>query len=389
MRQPTRNAEQLKRLYAKEDGRLKGYAGWEKLPMFWFHLFLSYECTRRCPYCYALNQAGTGWEMDEPTFERLLAWIPEVWRDNRVKVNAIGFLGGEPLLRTDRIRRVMDAVYEGTDGMQGFLYTSGDTVDRVNWDDLRDIRWISTNVTDIPLAELERRMKIVDERSNVIGQTCVATLDDLNLDRILDVTRFGIEHGYRLRYYRNIYRGLDEAYKERLLGRYHEICDVLEGYIAAGRDVHTTFLFDTLIPKWEHESSPYPCGTRSVTVFPDGGIGPCIRSHTTKVGTVFDPEPLRLLQCGTFHYALKRPELPEECRACDVRTVCQGGCPNDRVTLTGTSAGLNPMCEIHKRIIPRLRHLEALMQRRGADREIRGDGVQPRGRPGHGEHRAG
>lgn len=364
MRAPTRNAEQLKTLYATEDGRLRGQPGWEKLPFFWFHLFLSYVCTRRCSYCYALNQAGAGAEMDERTFSRLLDWIPEVWRDNRVKVNAIGFLGGEPLLRTDRIRRVMDSVHRNTNGMQGFLYTAGDIVDSVNWDDLRDIQWISTNITDLSLEELARRMRIVDERSNVIGQTIVATLDDGNLERVLEITRFGLEHGYRLRYYRNLYRGLDADYKQRLLRKYHEVCDLLEDWAARGHEIHTTFLLDTLIPGWNHEVTPYPCGERSAVVFPDGSIGPCIRNHTTKVGTVFDTDPMKRLQCASFRYDLKRPDLPEECRECESRMACQGGCPNDRVMLTGTASGRSPMCEVHKEIIPRLQRLEALKRSR-------------------------
>ncbi|MHB1405893.1 MAG: radical SAM protein [Desulfitobacteriaceae bacterium] len=187
VRRQTEHVKQLKRMYSHEDGRLKGEGSWEKFPLFWFLLFLSYRCTRRCSYCYAFNQVGDDnkLEMDENTFARLLDWIPEVWKLNNVKVNTIGFLGGEPLLRTDRIKKVMDAVYKNTDGMQGLLYTNGDLIDSVNWDDLEDIQWINTNITDISIEELSRRMNIISERSNVIGQTIVATLDDYNLERVL------------------------------------------------------------------------------------------------------------------------------------------------------------------------------------------------------------
>lgn len=357
MRAPPRNADQLRRLYTSVDGRIAGPGAWRKLPLFWFHLFLSYRCTRRCSCCYALNQTDDSrLEMDDRTFERLLDWIPEVWKANGVKVNGLGFLGGEPLLRTDRIRRVMDAIHDRTDGMQGFLYTSGDPIDSVNWDDLRDIQWISTNVTDLDLHELGRRMKIVDERSNAIGQTVVATLDDENLERALEIAQFGIEHGYRLRFYRNLYRGLDAEYKARLLRKYHELCDLFERYAARGFEVHTTFLIDTLIPTWNEEDSPYPCGERSAVVFPDGSIGACIRNHTDKVGTIFDPDPIRRLKRDTFRYDLQR--LPDECRACESRTACQGGCPNDRVLLTGSPEGKSLVCEVHKEIIPRLRRLK-------------------------------
>jgi uncharacterized protein len=368
MRRLTARAEQLKRTCATDDGRARAPAPWRKLPLFWFHLFLSYECTKQCAYCYSFNQVGHDCrlEMDEQTFCRLLEWIPEVWRANAVGVNAIGFLGGEPLLRTDRIRRVMDAVFTATGGMQGFVYTNGDLVDTVNWDDLEDIQWISTNITDTPLDEIARRMTLVRERSNVINQTVVATLDDFNLDRILDVSRFGIENGYRLRYYRNLYRGLDTEYRERLLRRYHEVCDVLEAYVDRGYDVRTTFLFDTLIPLWDEEGSPYPCGKRAAAVFPDGTIGPCLRNHGFKSGTIFDPDPLARLACDTFHYDAGRPDLDVECLACQSRTVCQGGCPNDRLQLTGTTRGKSVVCDIHREIIPRLRCLEQRKRERGS-----------------------
>ncbi|MDR3567821.1 MAG: SPASM domain-containing protein [Syntrophobacteraceae bacterium] len=362
MRRQTEHVKQLKSMYSREDARLKGPPGWEKLPLFWFLLFLSYKCTRRCKFCYSFNQVGDGspTEMDERTFDRLLDWIPQVWKANNVKVNSVGFLGGEPLLRTDRIRKVMDSVYKNTDGMQGYLYTNGDLIDSVNWDDLEDIQWISTNITDISIDELSHRMDVVRTRSNVINQTVVATLDDFNLDRILDVTRFGIENGYRLRYYRDLFRGIDSEYHERLRVKYHGLCDLLEQYIDKGYSVHTTFLLDTLVPSWNHDSSPYPCGKRIAKVNPDGSFGPCIRNQKFKTGTIFDPDPLEKLQSSTFHYDFASPNAPAECKECAVRAVCQGGCPNDRLLLTGTVSGKSLMCEIHKEIIPRLNNLDKL-----------------------------
>lgn len=362
MRIPTDNTRKLHRLYSLEDGRIKGHEGWEKFPLFWFILFLSYGCTRTCEYCYALNQVGydSDVEMDDSTFSRLLEWIPEVWRANRIKVNIVVFLGGEPLLRTDRIKKVMDTVYRETDGMQGMICTNADLVDRVDWDDLVDIQWIATNIADTPIGELDRRMKVIGERSNVINQTVIATLDDYNLERVLDITRFGMENGYRLRYYRNMYRGMDPRYRKRLLGKYHELCDVLEDYAVKGYDVHTTFLLDFLIPAWDRESSPYPCGKRMATVFPDGTVGPCIRNHTFKSGTIYDPNPLAKIQCYDFHYDVRRPDLPDECRACESRTTCHAGCPNDKMLFTDLSMGKSILCDVHREIIPRLRHLETL-----------------------------
>jgi uncharacterized protein len=364
MRRITERVKQLNRLYSTKDGRLQGNDGWKKLPFFWFLLFLSYKCTKKCKYCYSFDQISdnTRMEMDDNTFARLLDWIPEVWELNNVKVNSVGFLGGEPLLRTDRIKQVMDSVYRNTDGMQGYLYTNGDLVDFVNWDDLEDIQWISTNVTDTSLEELSRRMTLIGLRSNVINQTVVATLDDFNLERVLDLTRFGIENGYRLRYSRDLFRSADGEYRGRLLRKYHQVCDLLENYVISGYDVNTTFLIDMLIPGWNLEVSPYPCGKRIANVYPDGSVGPCIRNHLS-TGTIFDPDPLETIQSHQFHYDVRKPYVPSECMGCECKSTCQGGCPNDKLLHTGTASGKSVMCEVHKEIIPRLRYLDALKEK--------------------------
>ncbi|MFH1156349.1 MAG: SPASM domain-containing protein [Pseudomonadota bacterium] len=330
--------------------------------MFWFILFMSYRCTRRCSYCYAFNQVGeknTG-EMDENTFSRLLDWIPEVWEANNIKENIINFLGGEPLIRTDRIRRVMESVSNATNGIKGLVNTNADLVDAVNWSDLENIHWMTINITDISIHELARRMTIIRDRSNVINQTIAVTLDENNLDRIMDISRFGIENGYRLRYSKNLFKGVDPEYRRLLLKKYHELCDLLEDYSCRGYEIHTTFLLDTLVPLWDMESSPYPCGRRLAAVFPDGTIGPCIRDHSFKAGSLFDPDPLEKIQCRTFHYDLWQPDIPDECRRCESGTACQGGCPHDKRLLTGTRSGKSVVCELHREIIPRLKKVAQL-----------------------------
>lgn len=360
MNMQTKPMQRLNKTVVSEDPRLTGPEGWEKLPYFWYLLFLSYKCTKQCAYCYMFNQVGddNNLEMDENTFSRLLEWIPEVWKANNVKVNIVNFLGGEPLLRTDRIKRVMDSVFAHTNGMQGLVNTNGDLVDRVNWDDLEYIKWITINITDTRIDELSRRMNIIKDRSNVINQTIAVTLDAYNLERIIDISRFGLDNGYRLRYNKNLFKGSDAEYKKRVLQKYHELCDLFEDYVARGYDVHTTFLLDLLIPLWNLEESPYPCGRRLATVFPDGSFGPCIRDHSFKTGTVFDPDPLAKLQCALFHFDMHQPDIPDECRSCGSKTTCQGGCPRDKLLMTGTRSGKSVFCDVHKEIIPRLRQLE-------------------------------
>ncbi len=339
--------------------RLQGPAGWEKFPLFWFLLFLSYRCTRRCPYCYTFNQVGDDdpAQMDARTFDRLLEWIPEVWRANNTDRNVVCFLGGEPLLRTDRIRQVMEAVTRGTKNMQAMVTTNADLVDTVNWDDLAHIQWMTVNITDIGIPELSRRMTVIRQHANVKNQTIAVTLDDANLERILEIARFGIENGYRLRCQKNLFKSGDLAYQKQVLAQYHRLCDLLETYAARGYNVHTTFLLDLLVPGWTADTSPYPCGKRIAAVFPDGTFGPCIRDHGFKTGTLFDPDPMDRLQCDRFHFDVSLPDISDDCRKCPSATACQGGCPRDKLLVTGSRSGKSVFCAVHREIIPRLQQL--------------------------------
>ncbi|MCG9968604.1 SPASM domain-containing protein [Pelotomaculum terephthalicicum JT] len=120
---------------------------------------------------------------------------------------------------------------------------------------------------------------------------------------------------------------------------------------------------DTLIPAWDVETSPYLCGKRLAAVYPDGTVGPCIRDHSFKTGTIFDADPLSIIQCDAFHYDISKPEIPDECRECESRTACHGGCPHDKLLLTGTTSGKSVECDVHKKIIPMIKTFGSIKKR--------------------------
>ena len=68
----------------------------------------------------------------------------------------------------------------------------------------------------------------------------------------------------------------------------------------------------------------------------------------------------------SFQYDLSRVDIPDECRQCESRTTCQGGCPYDKLVTTGTTSGKSVACDILKEIIPRLRRLDQLKNERDA-----------------------
>lgn len=51
----------------------------------------------------------------------------------------------------------------------------------------------------------------------------------------------------------------------------------------------------------------------------------------------------------------KRDTLPAQCRGCDVRFACHGGCPKDRVSRPGAPAGLNYLCPSYQHFFRHIR----------------------------------
>jgi radical SAM protein with 4Fe4S-binding SPASM domain len=344
--------------------RKMGSKGWEYFPLFWICLYLSYKCTRKCSYCYSHMLKGDSAEMTDDNFNRVVELIPQVYHETYVRSMLVVFLGGEPLLRTDRIKRILDSIRTKTPGMGTSIFTNGDLVDAVDWNDLAGITIWNMNVTDTPLAELERRMSVVAQNARPQNQSVVITLDDFNMheNRAEELVSFAIENDYRPRIYRSLYRSQDKEYRKNLLAKYHSILDVCEKKQSQGYNLHIQFMIDQLMPfKWENVSenfTPYICGRRLLAIRADGTIGSCIRAHAQTVGNIYSDNITDLIRDSRFRVTHKRPDAPEECKLCEVRDICNGGCPNDRLVAYGNFKGKNPWCSIIKEIIPRLMALQ-------------------------------
>jgi len=338
---------------------------WDMTPTFWFPLYLSYKCTRRCPDCFVFNQKNNSQqEMSDKIFTDLLEWVAYVSKSHGLNYTMLLFLGGEPLLRTDRIKKLMDYVQEQYPKTIGSIYTNADLVDSVNWDDLRCLNFYNVNITNISIDELQRRMSIIQSQSNPDHQSVVAVMNTYNMSRICDITNFAVENGYLLHYHKNMCGWSEPSYKQLLLKSMHIVCDCLETSLKNGYKIHTTFLFNTIISWWNKDYSPYTCGKRSAVVYPNGTVGVCLRNHFDKVGTIYDKNPLGIIQNEKYHLDYNRKDLPDECSKCDIKDVCQGGCPNDKLFNFGTTKMKSIMCEIYKEIIPRLKYLDTLKENR-------------------------
>ena len=345
--------------------RVNRVKGWDVFPSFYFPLFLSYKCTRKCPECYPMKQCGDSMEMSDEMFDDLLKFLVKVYNETNERIYHILLLGGEPLLRTDRIKKLVDYIFSNTPGMAFSMFTNGDLIDSVNWSDLTRIPLWNINPTNISIDELARRMDVIKTNADPYNQTVIMYFDEYNMQgtRAEDIAKFCVDNKYRFRISKNINTPNDVEYKARLLKKFHSVLDVLETAQLDGKYVNSVFLIDSVIPyEWGDEAlserfTPYICGKRILSVRPDGSIGPCIRNQTYSVGNIYSDKPYNLIKSNDFIYSYKRPDTPEKCKVCSIRDMCQTGCPYDKLISTGKFDGMSPYCDIYQEILPRVKKI--------------------------------
>lgn len=350
----------------KSKNRKFGVDEFKYMPIFFWNFYLSKKCTRKCPQCYTKSSPISDMEMSDKMFNRLLSFIIELYEKSDVAIHQLTYMGGEPLLRTDRIKAINDIVSEKTEGMVSVVITNGDLLDKVNWNDLGKVAVWGMNINNLPINEISRRIRVIRENNLSRNHTLFATLDYENLEiknRMEEVIIYGLENDCRFRFTINIYKGNDEEYKKKVLSKLHSIIDVCEKYYIKGYEIPTSYILDRIVPHhWDniqthHKNfTPYACGRRVISVKVDGDISPCIRHHDISIGNIYEqPEViLEKLKKPEWEYSYSNKFIDSECMSCDVRFVCQGGCPLTRLLLYGKIEGKFPLCQIHKEIIPRL-----------------------------------
>lgn len=351
-----------------ETGRWTGTGKYKYFAGFTFLVDFTNNCTRHCSFCYARNEGNLKGRMSDETFESFLEWVKYVYEVNMVKYNLMIFMGGEPLLETPRIKATMKYILGNVSPIfYGMVATNGDLIDKINWDDVQDIDFWMQSIHDTDLKEHNRRMNAVKESiPRLQSQSTVIVCTERNMERIGELTHSAIENGHRLRIYREMYSIKDVAYRGRLLGAYNKVLDIFEDYANQGHDIPLDALFDALSPKYHkgydgYPVSPYMCGRNYASIRSDGTVGGCIRKKKVADTHVreFDREKLKTPE---HQWRLSHKRHPDECFECEVKTECQGGCPNDRELVTGSPVGKSIMCEVHKPVILRMQKILNIMK---------------------------
>lgn len=333
-------------------------------------LRLTNRCNLTCAYCYAEGcAAGADLPLELATEAVARACPP----GRRLHVQ---FTGGEPLLRWDTARRVLDFGQATGRQLYASLQTNGTLLTPELCREIR-ARGVAVGVSLDGVAgenaarffpggapsfpAVVRGLQTLAEAGMTVNLTAVVTAVNAgHLDRLLDFGLWcGNVYGVGLDLIRPQGRGTSsrlspspQALEEglnRLLARHDKLADL--GYPVRLKELERL----RLLLRTGRKRTCY-CNAqtgRSLAVTPDGRLWPC--------SALAGVERCLLGQVGMEGDFPEKPcpglELPDRCVRCPAAGLCGGGCPASRVNVFSSLD-----CQMHRKMLEHACRLEGKME---------------------------
>jgi len=317
-------------------------------------LVLTDRCNRSCSYCYSDRQ-GAG----EMSFEVARRAV-ELARERSETPLRIGFFGGEPLLRFDRLREIADharAVCET--GPRFHLTTNGDALSE------EVAEYFGELDVEVALSAHDREPEAVLRAAHRLREVgveprAVLVATPENAGELIGRIEGLIDADFEVvSISPDFYSPWPAAARERLERAYRELAGLYARRRRAGRPFRT----NQLDPRLRALATGLPLrethcelGAESLTVAPDGTLYPCDRLAVDSAcaGTRIGHVDHGVDEVALERIALERERIPEACHTCDESLTCLGACACVNVHASG-DAGLVPevVCW-HERLAGRL-----------------------------------
>lgn len=328
----------------------------KKLKLIYSFLIPTWKCTDRCWFCYAPK---TGKSMTMATAHQTTRHVATAVSGHKTETHVITLLGGEPLTEPAISKYLLDATRMRTDASVkqiNVMFSNGDLLDRVDPFWLTSLDHFQLHIRHLNFKEIERRLDIV-RKAGVPKVRLPFVADTFNLKRIKQIAKFSIEQDAPVKIYPlEGFHTYD--YKSMLTDGLHDFMDVWESMKAKERGLTLDALFRHFCISWPHIDRCWAlCGRGLLCYNPDGKIKTCIRNENSVVGTVWDTKSYYYGDHFQFRMDWHNEQNPE-CSDCDVKHVCQGDCPNEKLLAFGSYTGRSPMCEVWKEILSRAIEIE-------------------------------
>ncbi len=314
-------------------------------------LLLTERCNLRCCYCY-VDANGTGMDMPRENAFRAI--------DTLASGNAatVELSGGEPLLRFDLIKDIVEYGYSVNSKLRFALQTNAILLDREKISYLVTQRvGLGISLDGVPEVNDSLRgrsedvlnaLRMMDELEVGVNITVVLTRENIGkfLQFLLFCAGFSCVRMINL----DILRSIGRASGRELIPQRGQIADMVSemfdvlAFINERR--HTPLKVREIEQAFrrrnDREIKPYCYGAagEAAAVTPDGSLYPCaslVRMDKYRAGSVWDndtPQLDGLVQSGLF---------PQRCVQCETASVCRGGCPSRRLSHTGN---LRDICDV-------------------------------------------
>jgi radical SAM protein with 4Fe4S-binding SPASM domain len=326
------------------------------------------RCQLHCPFCFArgTNRVPPEQEMTVGDFARLME-EPLVKKAERITIS-----GGEPTIRKD-ILSIMRTVRDKYSGEISFI-SNGQVQDKGLWEQLAELATSIQISMDGPNEKVHDALRGKGSFAKAVAtvRTLAATKlsnlhiaftpTDKNVSHLPEMVSFAYEHGASLLHCNTFCRStaarehditLDyEKFRETIRRAYRNLAR-LRGWVAGKelqdrpRGFHLNMSADQL-HKLVESRKRLSCGAGygNMRIGANGGVYPCsdLRDEEWCVGNVRE-EPVAVLyeRLTAWNRELTVDKL-ENCRSCDVRFICGGGCRASAFYETGDIQGKDPRC---------------------------------------------
>ncbi|PWH11740.1 MAG: hypothetical protein DDG60_16630 [Anaerolineae bacterium] len=342
----------------------------------WLHL--TDACNLRCDYCYLPHHPRT---MPRETAFQAIQTMFMLAERHRYPAVKLKYAGGEPLLRFPLLQEIHQRAEETARQtgirLEAVLLTNGTLLSAehihflhehhirlmISLDGIGQWHDAQRHYAGGKASFAQVEDAIERARNAGVAPHISITLSEKNLPGLPQTVLWLLERN--LTFSLNFYRENDCASSIRALDptsfQTRAILEETFSVLEANPPRHS--LLGALTDRASFTASHlHPCGAGRdyLVIRPDGQIAKCQMEMHLPVTSLHAVDPL--LELRQAPQGLHNPSVAEkpDCRTCQWRAYCAGGCPLLAHRLTGRFESRSPYCEIYQFIFPRLLRLEAL-----------------------------
>lgn len=346
----------------------------------WLHL--TNNCNLACSYCYIYKSPGN---MSLDTGKMAIDKMIQSCRNHKIGNLNIKFSGGEPLLRFDLMKELIEYSQQTKDEVD-VTYTmlsNGVLITKQVADYLKQNKigvGVSLdgvgNINDICRYDKSRKGSYEDvlkglgylKESGVVP-SIMTTVSSSNYPFLLDHTKFLLENGYRFRF--SLERDCDTGKPELLNHKKELIVSLLECYDyietnLPSEDITKIHTFGDVNFK-EPSRKSCSAGRNFFSIGFDGKLGVCGLGLATPFGKLeYDHDLLNYIRSSNPELATNIASSYSKCRYCVWNKSCAAGCSLQTKATYGTFNHASPYCEVYQQILPRILRIKAMQMIRGS-----------------------